>query len=45
MRALAIAIVVLGIAVLVDRQINQFRYTNSVIKMTGEIKRNFLGRS
>lgn len=43
MRTLAIIIIALGIAALVDRQVNHSRYTDNVLKLALDIKRGFLG--
>jgi hypothetical protein len=44
MKVIAVIILAVGISALVDRQVNGFRYTNSLVKMAIEIKRGFLGR-
>jgi hypothetical protein len=44
MRMMAIVIIALGIAALVDRQVNDSRVTNLAVSLAFEIKRGFLGR-
>jgi hypothetical protein len=44
MRMMAIVIIALGIAALVDRQVNNSRVTDRVVSLAFEIKRGFLGR-
>ena len=44
MKVFAVIILAVGMAALVDRQVNDFRYTSAIVKMAIEIKRNFLGR-
>ena len=44
MKAIAVAIMAFGLAALVDRQVNDSRYTDAMLRMATEIKRGFVGR-
>lgn len=44
MKLVAVILLAVGIAALTDRQANQSRYTDTLLKLSIDIKRSFLGR-